>query len=92
MALSGQTTVTTAGTAVVLGSQYANAPVAVKALSTNSGLVYLGNDGEGDVSSASGFELAAGEVIVLDYAGHLGSILIDAAVSGEGVSWAILVA
>ena len=51
MALSGHKTITTAGTAEALGSQRICGPLMVKALTTNAGLAYLGNDGAGDVSS-----------------------------------------
>ena len=47
---SGQTTVTTHGTEVALGSDKVNAPVMVKALAGNTGLIYLGNDGAGAVA------------------------------------------
>ena len=52
MALSGQKTVTTAGTAVALGSQVVNAALMVKALAANTGLVFVGNvagDGEYEI-------------------------------------------
>jgi hypothetical protein len=90
MALSGRRTVTTAGTAVALGSQQVNASLMVKALAGNTGLIYIGNDGAGDVASANGLELAAGEVAVFDLVSHLGNIFIDSAVNGEGATWLIL--
>ncbi len=90
MALSGQKTVTTHGTAEALGTQTVNAPLMVKALTSNTDLVYLGNDGAGDVSSANGMPLEAGEVIVFDYADSLARLMLDSAVDGEGVSWLIL--
>jgi hypothetical protein len=51
MALSGQKTITTAGTAEALGSQRICAPLMLKALTTNTALAYLGNAGASDVSS-----------------------------------------
>lgn len=90
MALSGQTTVTTAGTAVALGSQSVVGSLTVKALAANTGLVFIGNDGAGDVSSANGFQLAAAEQITFEYTGELASLMLDAAVNGEGVCWIIL--
>ena len=44
-ALSGQKTVTTAGTAEAFGSQAIGGPLMVKALDTNTSVVALGNDG-----------------------------------------------
>ena len=90
MAASGQNTVAVAGTAEALGTQQIAGPLAVKALTTNTDLIYIGNDGAGDVSSANGFQLAAGEVIIFDHVSNLSAIYIDAAVNGEGVSWLTL--
>lgn len=88
--ISGQTTVTTAGTAVALGSQDVHGSVAVCALVGNTGKVYIGNDGSGDVTSANGYEMAAGNQIILVYVGNLNDIIVDAATSGDKVSWLIL--
>jgi hypothetical protein len=90
MALSGQTTVATAGTAVALGSANIGAPLMVKALDTNTGIVAIGNDGAGDVTVSNGLRLEAGDVIVFEYVGTLASLMLDAGVNGEGVSWIIL--
>ena len=90
MATSGQKTVTTAGTAVALGDQAVNGPLMVKALDTNTGVVAIGNDGAGDLSVSNGLRLSPGEPVVFDYVGHLASILLDAAVNGEGVAWLLL--
>jgi hypothetical protein len=89
-ALSGQTTVAAAGAAEALGSQPIAGPLAVKALAANTGLVFIGNDGASDVSSANGFQLAAGEAIILNHVADLANIMVDAAVSGEGVCWLAL--
>ncbi|MEJ2303821.1 MAG: hypothetical protein P8Y14_20020 [Anaerolineales bacterium] len=51
MALSGQKTVMTAGTAEALGSQRICAPYMLKALITNTALANIVNDGAADVSS-----------------------------------------
>jgi hypothetical protein len=91
MAISGQKTVTTAGTAVLLGtSRLVNAPLMVKALDTNTGVVSVGNDGAGDVTVSNGLRLSAGEVIVFSFVGDIASLWLDSAVNGEGVSWIIL--
>ena len=85
--ISGNKTVTAAGTAVALGTQTINGPVVVKALTTNTGLVYIGNDGNNDVDSNTGMSLAAGDSAVFYFVGCLSSIYVDAAVNGEGVRW-----
>lgn len=85
--MNGRTVVTTAGTRQNLGGERPNAPVAVKALAGNSGIVYVGNS---NVSSANGFELSAGEVIIFDTVRHMQSIYVDAASNGDGVCWLIL--
>jgi hypothetical protein len=86
-AKSGQKTVTTAGTAEALGSQVVNGPLMVKALLANSNNVYVGNDGAGDVTSANGLELDAGDSVVFEFVGNLSEIILDADTNGEGVSW-----
>jgi len=85
--ISGQKVVTTAGTAVALGSASIQGPLMIKALLANTNNVYIGNDGAGDVTSGNGFELDAGEAIVFDWVGNLSSIMVDADTNGEGVAW-----
>jgi hypothetical protein len=89
-ALSGQTTVTTAGTEVVLGAGLPQCALSIKAKTTNTGLVYVGNAGDGTVSSSTGFPLAAGDVILFEYVDDLSKIMVDSAVNGEGVAWLVL--
>ena len=84
MADSGQITVTTAGTAVQ-GPATGGLKVVVKALSTNSGLVYIGNDAAGDVTAANGFELSAKEEIVVRKS--LDAYWFDAATNGDKFCW-----
>lgn len=91
-ALSGQKTVSAAGAAVPLGSQPVQGPILLKALPANTGLVYVGNDGAGDVSSANGLPLAAGDVVVFDHVSSLAAVFVDSAVNGEGVAWLLLTA
>lgn len=91
MATSGQKTVTTAGTAVVLGSQQVDGSLYVKALTTNTGLVYVGNDGAGDVTSANGYPLAAGDQVVFERIDDLNALWVDSAVNGEGVAWLMMI-
>jgi hypothetical protein len=90
MSISGQKTVAAAGTEVALGTQVVNGPLMVKALPGNTGAVYLGRGADGALSSTTGLALSAGEVVVFDWVGSLASLLLDAAVSGEGVSWILL--
>jgi hypothetical protein len=89
MALSGKKTVTTAGTAVQLGTQAVNAALAVRACSANTGKMYLGNLSE-DIDSANGYELAAGEAVVFEFVANLADLWLDSSVNGEAVSWLIL--
>jgi hypothetical protein len=91
-ALSGQKTVTAAGTAEALGSGQVHGAIIIKALVGNAGNVYIGNDGAGDVSSANGFELQPGEVVILDHLANLSNLVVDADNNGEGVSWIMLAA
>lgn len=90
MALSGLKTVTAAGTAEALGAQQIAGPLLIKALTTNTGLVYIGNDGADDVSASNGFPLAAGDVAILEHISNLGALFVDSAVNGEGVAWLAL--
>jgi hypothetical protein len=91
-ALSGQKTVTTAGTAVQLHAGLSiNGPVMIKALDTNTGVVAVGSDGARDVTVSNGLRLLAGECIVLGFVGNLAELWLDSAVNGEGVSWIRLV-
>ena len=85
MALTtGVTTVTTHGTRVVLAATAsANSGIVVKALSTNTGLIYVGTS---SVSSVNGFQLGKSEAITI-ITGSPATIYIDSAVDGEGVSW-----
>jgi len=89
MAQSGQKTVTTAGTELALGTVDIQAPLMVKALTTNTGLVYVGEQA-GVVSSSTGMPLAAGDVIIFEWVENIKTILVDSAVNGEGVAWLAL--
>ncbi len=89
-AISGQKTVTAAGTAEALGSGQVHGALMIKALIGNAGQAYIGNDGAGDVTSANGIELAAGDVMIFDTVSNLSALIVDADVNGEGVSWIML--
>jgi hypothetical protein len=90
MAISGQKRLDTAGTAEPLGDLRIDGPLMVKALVDNTGTVYVGNDGLGDVDAYTGIELDAGEAIVFEFVGYLGSLWLDADLDNEGVSWSML--
>lgn len=89
-ARSGQKIVTTAGTAEALGSSQVHGALMVKALAGNTGLMYIGNDGAGDVASTNSLQLSAGDVVIFDNVANLSELMIDSAVNGEGVCWLIL--
>jgi len=88
--ISGQKTVTTAGTAEVLASsRQVSSPLMIKALPTNTNTVYVGQV-TGDVASDNGMPLAAGDAVVLIHVGNLAEIWVDSAADGEGVAWLLL--
>lgn len=80
--------ITTPGTSVVLGSDNINSSLAVKALTTNTGLVFLGDSTL--ASGSNGYPLNAGEMLVFENVGDLDSLYLDAEVPGEGVAWIAL--
>ena len=86
MAISGQKVVTTAGSAVALGSGPCNSNLMIKGLVSNTGLVFIGNVAA-DVTSGNGQELDAGEYLVLKNVPNFATIFLDAAINGDGVSW-----
>ena len=85
--ISGQKTVTTAGTAVPLGTLQVDEAIYIKALDTNTGVVAVGNDGADDVTVSNGLRLLAGEGVIINHVDNLAAIYVDSAVNGEGVSW-----
>jgi hypothetical protein len=85
-AISGVITVTTAGTAVQGPNVALTNGAYVRALSTNTGIVYLGNDGAGDVSSSNGYGLTAGQAVIVQVA-NLNELWFDSAVNGEKFCW-----
>jgi len=89
-ALTGQKTVSSAGSAEALGTQTINTAVLIKALDTNTDVVVVGNDGAGDVSLSNGMRLEPGDCIVMEFVGNLSALMVDAAVNGEGVCWMAL--
>jgi len=88
--ISGQKTVTTAGTALPLGTQQIDGILSIKALDTNTGVIAIGNDGANDVTISNGLRLLAGEIIIFEHIANLADLIIDSSVNGEGVSWLVL--
>lgn len=83
---NGQTTVVTAGSSVQLASSTSIKSVTIRALSTNTGLTYVGSS---SVSSANGFQLSPQETVSLDL-DNLSKIWLDAATNGNGCSYIYL--
>ena len=81
---SGQKTVTTAGTRVPLAtSQTLTSGVYIKALARNTCDIFVG---PATVAAATGFVLAAGDLVYIEIA-DLATVYIDAAEDGDGVSY-----
>lgn len=80
---NGKTSVTTAGTRVTLAAAQAVKGVTIKALSTNTGFIYVGN---ASVAAANGLQLRAGESVSLAIA-NLNTVNLDSSVNGEGVTY-----
>ena len=86
-AISGQVTVAVVGTAVQGPSVATEGEgFIVEALPANTGYIYVGNDGAGDVTSANGFPLDAGTSILLRVR-NLNEVYFDASVAGEKAAW-----
>jgi hypothetical protein len=85
MAQSGQVTVTTAGTAV-RGDSEPGILWAIRAHPDNSGAIFIGDDGSGDVSSTTGYALDPGDGVVLRRA-SLSALWFDAENDGNIACW-----
>ena len=85
MALSGQITVTTAGTAVQ-GSDVPGTMFSLKAHPDNTDTVWFGEDGAGDVTKDNGYPLNAGEDVTIQVA-NLNQLWFDSEVNGEKFCW-----
>jgi hypothetical protein len=84
--VSGQITVTTAGTEVQGPDIAGSNGFYVKALAGNTGVVYVGNNGAGVVSSTTGFQLDKSNVILIQVE-NLNELWFDAATSGDKLCW-----
>ena len=80
---NGKTTVTTAGTRVTLAASQAVRSVTIKALPTNTGIIYVGNS---SVASTNGLQLSASESVSMDIS-NLNTVNLDSSVNGEGVTY-----
>jgi hypothetical protein len=81
---NGKKTVTTAGTRVTLASSQAiTRGVWIRALTTNTGTIYVGDS---SVSSSNGAQLTAGDALFLEVA-NLTTVNLDCSVNGEGVTY-----
>jgi hypothetical protein len=94
--LSGQITVTTAGTAVrgpdvsainfLSGTLYS---FELKAHPSNTDAVWVGNDGANDITNANSFPLNPGETAIVEDV-NLNQYWFDANVSGEKICWLVI--
>lgn len=80
---NGKKTVTTAGTRVALASSTTCKSVTIKSLSTNTGIIYVGDS---TVTSTNGFQLYSGDAVSFDIS-NLSTIYLDSSVNGEGVTY-----
>lgn len=81
---NNKTTVTTAGTRVALGaSQALTIGVWIRAATTNTGLIYVGDS---SVSASNGYELAPGEAQFFPIANRA-TINIDASANSQSVTY-----
>ena len=88
-AITGQITVSTPGTAVQGPDVDLLNGVYIRALSSNATSVYVGNDGSGDVTSSNGFELSAGDSIIIQVR-NLNELWFDASIGvGGSFCWII---
>jgi hypothetical protein len=83
--LSGQITVAALGTEV-RGPALPGTEWLLAALSTNTGVMYVGEDGAGAVSATTGFPLKPGDIIRVRVR-NLNMLWFDASVNGEKVAF-----
>ncbi len=86
VAISGQITVTTAGTEIQGGNIALDNGVYVRALTGNTGVVYVGNDGAGAIASTNGYQLNKGEAVRIQVA-NLNELWFDSATNGDKFCW-----
>lgn len=86
MALSGQVTVTTAGTAV-RGTSEPGRLFSIAAHPDNTDTVWVGNDGSNDITNLNSYPLAAGGSPIIIALANLDQVWFDADANGEKVCW-----
>lgn len=93
IALSGQVVLTCAGKAVQFTSTHAGTFM-IKPLSTNTGLIWVGNDGSttGDVTSSNGYELKKDIDKLIVTVTNLNQLWLDGTTTGETACWAKIMA
>ena len=99
--MDGVTTVNTAGASLPVGESIPCQAVVITALSTNTGIVYIGrapgayktstggvyySDGPSKDTKA-GRPLSRGESTLIEYVKLVTDVWVDAATDGDGVSW-----
>jgi hypothetical protein len=65
-----------------------NGPVMVRALPSNSGLVFIGD--QAGVAGGQSLPLSAGESVVWHHLTDLRNLWLDATADGDGVAWCLL--
>ena len=74
-----------------LPDKVVNGPVMIKAMSTNENILYIGLDESGyGITSTTGFELTAGDVIVFDFIGNLNTLWVATSGGGDKLCWILL--
>lgn len=86
MARSGQVTVTTAGTAVQ-GDDEPGLEFFVIADPDNTGTVWVGNDGSGDVTQNNGYPLGTSDNAIALRVSNLNELWFDAENNGDKACW-----
>ena len=84
--LSGQKSVTTAGTAVQAGTDETVRNYMLRAEPSNTGDIFIGNDGDGDVTAANGLALAKTDPPI-PFRGRLSDLWVDADNNGDTLCW-----
>lgn len=83
---NGAKDVASAGTPVALAVSTPTKTITVRAKVSNTGLIYIGST---TMTAADGFQLSPDETVSLDL-DNLSKLFIDAAVSGNGVTYIYL--
>jgi len=85
-AVSGQINIESAGTEVSGPNVPLTNGAYIKALAGNTGKVYVGLHSDGTVSSSTGFELSAGNMVLIQVQ-NLNQLKFDAATSNDKFCW-----